>query len=169
MLLLALAGGCPAEEDSAEERREERPPPPPPIEASHLDASYGPLFGGALAQPAWVVATLDLTANRALRRVTLHSIELLAADGSVVARGISQLELRIASDAPIGRDYSTWGSRPFDGRVAAGSSVRLRAAAGLDRTFNELTPRPASYRAVLRAGALEIAIEGPLGDPWPSG
>src|SRR5688500_7674303 len=102
MRLLVVAvlvmAGCSSEERAADERQQEREPPRPPMEASHLDASYGALSGGALAQPAWVVATIDLTAGRALRRVTLRSIELLAADGTVVARGISQLELRIASD-----------------------------------------------------------------------
>jgi hypothetical protein len=140
-----------------------------------LAAGYG---GVGPATPAphpnvWVVLFVELTATAKLAGIAVASLELLDAEGRVVARATPPWSLRqdtTPDAAARKRDFSEQGTTPFDGEAGTGDALRLRIHAPLDTRAEKLKPAPVRYRLSIHAdGESPASVEGPLEGPWPTG
>ena len=122
----------------------------------------------------WVVLFVDLEAAAPLSGVEVTEVELLDAEGKVIARGKPPWSLRrdTTTDATARRqDFAEHGSVPYDGTVQPGTPLRLRVRALLDTRTEALPkPGPVRYRARLRAADDPgMSVEGPVHGPWATG
>ena len=122
----------------------------------------------------FVVLFVEVEAAAPRTGVEVTSIELLDADGKVIARARPPFDLRrdtVADPAARKADYAEYGTVPFDGTAEPGRATRLRVHAVLDARTEALPkPWPVRYRAELRAaGGSVSSVEGPLQGPWPTG
>jgi len=122
----------------------------------------------------FVVLFVEVEAAAPRTGVEVTSIELLDADGKVIARAKPPFELRrdtVSDPAARKADYAEYGTVPFDGTIEPTRPLRLRVHAVLDARTEALPkPWPVRYRAALRAAGDSVtSIEGPLQGPWPTG
>lgn len=148
------------------------PPPPEPPSLSHVIVGWGST-GVAPASPTlpyWTVGLVDVTATAEVSALALVGITFFDASGGRIGVGERELELRTVPPGRSAQDYSTHGTGPFDGRVPAGTTLRLWMHARLDDAFAPRgDARPVRYRATFRIDAgRTIELEGPLDSEWPT-
>ena len=102
--------------------------------------------------PHWVIGLIRLTGNQ-------------------LATATEELRLRLASPGRGERDFSEYGTTPWDGTVLPDSPLIVRVHGRLNSGF---VPRanamPSSYVLVVHLNdGQNIVVTGPLDPPWPTG
>jgi hypothetical protein len=118
--------------------------------------------------PAKVIAVIDVEAEAALTGLSLAAFELYDSAGGRLAYGILPAELRLAPGyeppaVPYGAETSA-----FDGRVAAGTTVRLWVEATLDvrlQSLLDVTPERFQVTFSLADGR-QVQVGGRVGETW---
>lgn len=121
--------------------------------------------------PHWVIGLIRLTANQEVSGVRLTGIRVLDANGNQIATATEELSLRLVPDGRSERDFSEYGTTPWDGTVLPNSSIILRVHGRLEASFEpRADAMPARYvLAVHLDDGQTIEVSGPLDPPWPTG
>lgn len=139
------------------------------LQATAIDSSWG--SSGVVAvdapPPYWVIAVVELQAQRDATGLVLTDLELFDASARSLGHADRELELRLTSaDATAFTGTDT----TFDGTLTAGRSLRLKIRARMEDAFaaRVATP-PATYLATLHTdtGAI-LRITGTVGTQWPT-
>lgn len=131
-------------------------------EVRHVRCGYG---GSGPAPPGYysVMPYFDVTAARRLTGLRMTALHV-----EDVARDRGPIELRIWMPG-LDRDHNEL-TRPFDGIVEAGETLRLRAAMMLTPVPPSLELWRLRYSADLVCDQGDgLVVSGPLDAPWPTG
>lgn len=139
------------------------------LQATAIDCSWG--SSGVISTdapvPYWVIAVVDLQAQRDATGLVLKDLELFDASARSLGHADRELELRLT---PPDATAFTGTDTAFDGTLTAGRSLRLKIRARMEDAFaaRVATP-PATYLVTLHtdAGAI-LRISGPVGTQWPT-
>lgn len=155
-------------------RASHRPAPPPPaaptcvqaVVVTHRAFGYGGVGPSVPGDPPLFFGLrVEASATCALRGLRLARVELLDAQGAVLASATGPLTLRVETRPRGPGDYGDEGTAAFDGALAAGSTVRLLAH---ERLAPGGTPTAVRYRATFVYEGGEARVEGPAEGPWPT-
>ena len=150
----------------------EPPPTPAALRARLSHVRFGWGSTGVVAPdappPEWAIGFADLEAHDAIDGLRLARVELYDANGTRVATGTAELELRVAPAGRSDNDFSSYGTTPLPARLAPGTRMRLWLHSRLDDAFAAPpVPTPTRYVAVLvTSTGVELRVEGPLDPPW---
>ncbi|MFO0607664.1 MAG: hypothetical protein U0324_31165 [Polyangiales bacterium] len=168
-LVAALA--CTPAAPRASHRSAPPPPAAPPacvqtVAVTHRAFGYGGV-GPSLPgdPPLFFGLRVEASATCALRGLRLTRVELLDAQGAVLASATGLLALRVETRPRGPGDYDDEGTVAFDGALSAGSTVRLLAR---ERLAPGGTPTAVRYRATFVYEGGEARVEGPTEGPWPT-